>query len=63
MSINTGQLINLFLNSIILLVVNIFSSFYTKQTLTLINLFILTFIIAFLPLIYLSFYLHKNNKL
>lgn len=65
MSINTGQsLINLFLNSIILLlVVNIFSNFYTKQTLTLINLFILTFIIAFLLLIYLSFYLHKNNKL
>ena len=65
MSINTGQsLINLFLNSIILLsVVNIFSSFYTSQTLTLINLFLLTFIIAFLLLIYISFYLHKNNKL
>ena len=65
MSINTGQsLINLFLNSIILLsVINIFSSFYTSQTLTLINLFLLTFIIAFLLLIYISFYLHKNNKL
>ena len=65
MSINTGQsLINLFLNSIILLsVVNIFSSFYTNNTLTLINLFLLTFIIAFLLLIYISFYLHKNNKI
>lgn len=65
LSINTGQsLINLLFNSVILLIaVNAYSSFYEREVLKLINLFIGIFILMFVAVIIITFYIDRSRNI